>query len=41
MLMPKYELFSEYTEKTQNLKLQKLLTEGTRSHLEQSKKQIQ
>lgn len=33
MQMPKHELFSEYTEKTQNLTQQKLSKEATRLEL--------
>lgn len=33
MQMPKHELFSEYTEKTQNLTLEKLSKEATRLEL--------
>lgn len=40
MLVPKYELFLEYTEKTQNQELQTLLTGATRSHQKRVEKRV-
>lgn len=40
MLVPKYELFLEYTEKTQNQELQTLLTGASRSHQKRVEKRV-